>query len=331
MTTLRAMMVACGFGLSVWVSSPRVARAEPTQADLQMARDLFGKAEKDEEAKDWSAALEKLRRAYAVKSTAGLRFHIAVCEENLGQLVDALHDYEAAEELAKADKTEKGKQVLAVIAEPLLAIRARVPHLKLTLPADVTDGEITLDGKKLPKEEAANAVALEPGPHRVEASAPGRTPFATTMTLKEREVTSLEIKLPPIAVAAPVAPTPAGGAGTGNAVMPPDEARKTRSRTGAILVTGGAVVLAVGGLGAFLLADSAQGDARAECARTGACDGAKSTVRVWDTVALGAWIGAAAAAGYAIILWSKPSHDDHAASPARVRVGAGSLHLEGSF
>jgi hypothetical protein len=327
-TTLRAMLVACGLGLCVSVATPRVAHADPTQAELQMARDLFGKAEKDEEAKDWSAALEKLRRAYAIKSTAGLRFHIAVCEENLGQLVDALHDYEAAEELAKADKTEKGKQVLAVIAEPLLAIRARVPHLKLTLPADVTDGEITLDGKKLPKEEAVNAVVLEPGQHRVEASAPGRTPFATTMTLKEHEVTSLEIKLPPIAVA-PVAPAPVGGAG--NAVMPPDEARKTRSRTGAILVTGGAVVLAVGGLGAYLLADSAQSDARADCARTGACNGAKSTVRVWDTVALGAWIGAAAAAGYAVILWSKPSHDDRAASPARVRVGAGSLHLEGSF
>ncbi len=329
MTTLRATLIACGLGLGVWASSPRVAHADPTQADLQMAKDLFGKAEKDEEAKDWSAALEKLRRAYAIKSTAGLRFHIAVCEENLGQLVDALHDYEAAEDLAKADKTDKGKQVLTVIAEPLLAIRARVPHLKLTLPADVTDGEITLDGKKLPQEEAGHAVALEPGPHRVEATAPGRTPFATTMTLKEHEVTSLEIKMPPTVVAAPVAPAATGGAGT--AVMPPDETRKTRSRTDAVLVTGGAIVLAVGGLGAFLLADGAQSDARAECARTNACDGAKSTVRVWDTVALGAWIGAAAAAGYAIILWSKPSHDDRAASPARVRIGAGSLHLEGSF
>jgi hypothetical protein len=292
-----------------------------------MARDLFGKAEKDEEAKDWSAALEKLRRAIAIKSTAGLRFHIAVCEENLGQLVDALHDYEAAEELAKADKTDKGKQVLAVIAEPLLAIRARVPRLKLTLPADATDGEITLDGKKLAKEDAANAVPLEPGPHKIEATAPGRTPFATTLLLKEREVTSLEIKLPPIVAAPPAAPA----ASPAEATMPPVEERKTRSRTGAIVFTGGAVVLAAGGLGAFLLADGAQSDAREQCAGGKACDGAKSTVRVWDTVALGAWIGAAAAAGYAIILWSKPSHDDRAAAPARVRVGAGSLHLEGTF
>jgi hypothetical protein len=331
MKSLRAILVACGLGVSVMVAAPGVALAEPTQAELQMARDLFAKAEKDEEAKDWSAALEKLRRASAVKTTAGLRFHIAACEENLGQLVDALHDYEAAEELAKADKTEKGKQIVAVIAEPLLAIRARVPRLRLTLPADAIDGEIALDGKKLAKEEAANGVPLEPGPHKVEATAPGRTPFATTLTLKEREVTSLEIRLPPIAPAPAAVPAGPKGADAGAATMPPAEERTTRSHTGAVLVTGGAVVLAVGGLGAFLLAGGAQSDARDECARGGTCDGARTTVRAWDAVSLGSWIAAAAAAGYAVVLWSKPSHDDRAASPARLRVGAGSLHVEGSF
>lgn len=330
MTAMRAMLVACGLGVTLLLTPLGARAAEPSSADLQAARDLFAKAEHDEEAKNWSAALEKLRRAVAIKTTAGLRFHIATCEENLGQLVEALHDFEAAEDLAKADKTEKGKQMLTALADPLLAIRARVPHLKVTLPTDAADASVAVDGKPLSTDETGTTLALAPGTHRIEATAAGRAPFAATLILKEHESSSLEITLPTL-------PPPAarsasgGGDALGAVTMPPAEARKTRSRTGATVVTGGAVVLAAGGLGAFLLASGAQSDGRDACARTGACDSGRATVRAWDTIALGAWIAAAAATGYAIVLWSKPSHDERATTRARLRVGAASVDFEGAF
>ena len=87
------------------------ARADPTPGELAAARELFARAEKDEDAGRWAEALDKVRRASSVKMTAGLRFHIALCEEKLGQLVAALADYTAAEEAyaLAAESAPEGK------------------------------------------------------------------------------------------------------------------------------------------------------------------------------------------------------------------------------
>ncbi len=58
----------------------------------------------------------KIRRAGAVKLTPGLRFHIALCEERLGQLVAALDGYAAAQVAARA---EDNHEVLDLVAEPI--------------------------------------------------------------------------------------------------------------------------------------------------------------------------------------------------------------------
>jgi hypothetical protein len=75
------------FGLLLAPTTSRAA--EPTKTELAAARDLFARAERDEDGGRWGDALDKLRRASSVKMTPGIRFHIALCEENLGQLVAA--------------------------------------------------------------------------------------------------------------------------------------------------------------------------------------------------------------------------------------------------
>src|SRR5690349_2844775 len=102
------------------------AQAQPTAAELQQARELFSQAEKDERAGEWTAALEKLRRVAQIKTTPGIRFHTALCEERLDQLVSALEDYARAETQANA---EHNTEVLAALKEPLASLRARIPRL----------------------------------------------------------------------------------------------------------------------------------------------------------------------------------------------------------
>src|SRR5271156_1025964 len=140
----RARGVLLGLALA---SAPIAAIAvEPSKTELAAARDLFSRAERDEDAGRWTDALDKLRRAGTVKMTPGIRFHIALCEEKLGQLVAALADYAAADAAARS---EGNKDVLDAIGDPLAALRARVPTITITLAADARGMEVTLDGLPL--------------------------------------------------------------------------------------------------------------------------------------------------------------------------------------
>ncbi len=88
---MRGRCVGLVFAFMVALAAGR-AHADPSPGEIQAARDLFAKAEQDEDAGNWSAALDKLRRAASVKMTPGIRYHVGLCEEKLGQIAAALND-----------------------------------------------------------------------------------------------------------------------------------------------------------------------------------------------------------------------------------------------
>ncbi|MEO6420463.1 MAG: hypothetical protein ABIP39_13690 [Polyangiaceae bacterium] len=300
--------------VSVAVLPARQAAAEPTAKELAVAREAFARAEKEEEHESWAAALEDLRKVAAVKMTAGVRFHIANCEAGLGQDIAALDDYLGAEKLARE---EHNKDVVDASAEPIAALRAKIPTVVIRVPSDVTDAQITLDAKPLESARWGTSIPLEPGTHRIEARAPGRTPYSTSLTVKDREANVLEVRL----TIAPPAPVAAARP----LVAPPPEEEKSSGHTAAIIATGGAVLLAGAGIGAFLVAGGKQSDAQSTCATSMNCTDAKSPVQLWDGVALGAWAGAAVVGTVAVILWLRPS------SSTRIVAGPSTLRLEGKF
>ena len=96
---------------------------QPSPADLQAARELFAKAEKDEDARNWESALDKLQKAGAVKMTPGIRVHMARCEENLARLTQAADDYIAAMTQARA---ENNTEVFNMSLDALVQLRPRL-------------------------------------------------------------------------------------------------------------------------------------------------------------------------------------------------------------
>jgi hypothetical protein len=311
--------------LVAWLAYAPVARAaDPTPGELLAARELFAKAEKDEDAGRWPAALEKLRRAASVKMTPGLRFHIALCEEKLGQLASALNDYATSESLAR---DAGNREVLDVVAEPLAALRARIPTLTVNVPANVKGAEVTLDGAPLPSGLWSTAIPVDIGPHAVQAKATERAGFSASVTLAEREAKVIEVNFPAPAAAQPAVPAPAVAAPTAQATAA--EEPEKGSRLSAVLATAGAVVLAGGGVASFLVADGKQSDARSACATQVTCDDRKGPVRTFDWLALGAWVGAAALGTVAIVLWASPGSGRERTSG--VQIGPGSLGLWGRF
>jgi tetratricopeptide (TPR) repeat protein len=296
-----------------------VARAQPTPGEVQAARELFTKAEADEDAGKWADALDKLKRATSVKPTPGLRFHIALCEEKLGQLVAALADYTAADQMAH---DQNNKDVIDAVAEPLKTLRIRVPTLTIEVAA-AQGSQIELDGKPIAQGLYGVGMPVEPGTHKVTARAPGKHLFSTQVILHEREADTATVKW------TDVAPLPTLNDGHDNQPEKPVETKSGPVKVGAIVATASSAVLLALGIGAFVASDGAHGDLAAQCPLLTNCDDLRNKVRAWDWVALGSWIGAAGVAVVAIVLWAKPSSPQ--ASSARIELRPGGLVLSGSF
>lgn len=307
--------------MTLGVSAPCAAREPtPTAAELAQARDLFSKAERDERAHDWSAALEKLNRAGAIKMTPGIRFHIALCHENTGALLEALADYEAAALQAVAENVT---EVADAVREPLSDLRSRVPSLTLTIVNAPAQGVVvTIDDHELTAAQLASPIRLMPGTHRIVTKRidNGHT-FQKELELHERDVFALDLKLPnePSARGGEASPAPAAGI-AGDRVEPPKESGG-KGHAVAIATTAGALVLLGAGTLSFVLAGSAQDDLRT-CAVSGAdCTDKKQPVRTWDALALAGWASGAALGAVSIYFWLKPGRNADAASTRVDRLG----------
>ncbi len=192
----------------VAASSP-VRAAEPSSeisADaLKRAREQFGQALALQTAGDWAGALALLKDVAAVKATPQVRFNIALCEEKLGRLVAALGDYELAAADARAEHAE---QVAEEVEGRLELLRQRIPKLTVKRGAGAEAAIIAVDGVSVGDQVIGTPMPTDPGPHTVEAKAPGFKPFRTSVRVAEQQSETVEITLeaepPPPAVVAPV-------------------------------------------------------------------------------------------------------------------------------
>jgi hypothetical protein len=296
--------------------------AGPTAADLKAARDLFMAAEKDEDAGRWADALDKLERVGAVRRTPGVRYHTALCEEQLGHLKAAIEDYKGASAQAH---DENATDVLRSVDKRLADASERIPHITVVVAPSAPDATVLLDAQPV---TPGTAVAVDAGEHKIEARAAGRVPAERTVTVVERDAISVQLPLDPIASPAPVVVAPPASSQGPSTPSP----QAQRDRAVAIASTVAAVVLAGGGVAAYLVAGNKRSDGKAACAQAltedaAACDPERNAVRTWDWIAVGAWAGAAVVATVATVGFVHLGHDGE----ARVAVGPTSVALRGTF
>jgi len=222
--------------------------------ELKKARAQFQQATELERAGNWTAALHAFREVGQVRMTPQVRFHIAVCEENLGRLVAALGGYELA--LSDADKV--APDFKSEVEENVTKLRARIPKLVIDRGEGASAAAIELDGVAVGDSSIGVEVPLDPGPHAVTAKAPNRKPFESTVTLKEEETTRLELKLEEIPQE--TQPTP------GVAGAPPPE--KPPSKVVPFVIGGVGVVSLVGSGVLFGLRQSTLSELEAACSNS---------------------------------------------------------------
>ena len=241
-----------------WLSSlPIVCALLASQApvfaqdvtELKRARAQFQQATELERAGNWTAALQAFREVGQVRMTPQVRFHIAVCEENLGRLVAALGGYELA--LSDADKV--GPDFEAEVEANVTKLRARIPKLVIERGEGASAAAIELDGVALGDSSIGVEVPLDPGPHAVTAKAPNRKPFESTVTLKEEETIRLELELEEI---------PQEQAPLGLAAAPPE---KPASKVVPFVIGGVGVATLIGSGVLFGLRQSALSELEDAC------------------------------------------------------------------
>ncbi|MGH7435762.1 MAG: hypothetical protein ACRENE_08810, partial [Polyangiaceae bacterium] len=163
------------------IAAPAAPGAHASQ-ELQAARELFRSAEADEDAGRWDAALDKLHRVLATRDTAGVRYHVALCEEHLGRLASAEAEYAVAETSARA---EQARDVLALVGRKRADLAPRVPHVTVRILPDRAAADVSIDGIGA---RAGDPTPVNPGTHEVVAVPDdGRSPSKTTFAIGEGE------------------------------------------------------------------------------------------------------------------------------------------------
>ena len=258
-----ALVVALGAAINAPILAlPSRALAADETAK---ARTLFQNGVQLEAGGNYSAALSKFQEVAQVKRTPSVIFHVAFCQEKLGQLVEALGGYRIAAHDAADDP--KLAKVASTAQDAVTALEKRIPTLVVKRAKGAELAKVSLDGIEI-SGMIGKPNQVDPGAHVVEATASGKEPFKEVVQIAESEAKSLDIvmKDKPGAV---TAPHPSGSSSS-EAPPPPTSSATPDAPPGR-----SAVPYVVGGVGLaslvvsgvfFLMRNGAKSDLDAMCA-----------------------------------------------------------------
>ncbi|MGZ3418451.1 MAG: hypothetical protein ACXVEF_42355 [Polyangiales bacterium] len=299
-------------------------RAEPSAAEIAAARELFDEGLALEQKGDWQGALDRFRKVAGVKMTPQVRFHIALCLENLGKLVDALVEFERAKSDAAADPTA---QLVATTAQKhVVDLKERVPRVIVKVPAGTENVAVTIDGTPVSSALLGSAIPLDPGKHQLVVTANKQPSFTKDVELVEHgKTTTIEVTFAPAAKVEKPPPPP-------KEEPPKEEPTEGSHGPGALpWIFGGIGVAALAGGGIFYgLRQSTISDLEGACGpdRNQCPEDKKSTYdrgKTYTTVGnilLG--VGVVGVATAVVILVASPSKSgDKKSASAAVTLGGG--------
>jgi len=249
--------------------APMSAYAEATTPAVEAARKKFEKAVDLEKAGDFKGALAVLREVAAVKATPEVHFHLGVCLEKLGRLVEARAEY--VEARTKAETKDDGVVLTQKANDRVADLDARIPKIAITVPEDVLNAKVSVDNAAPVSLLVNPVIALDPGTHKLTVTASGRRAYSRTVLVKERDaVFNMTVEMPVEEVDEPPPPAP-------KTVAAPPRPRDVEARSSPYpYVFGGIGLVALGAAGVLYAMrgstirelDDACGPARDRCPRS---------------------------------------------------------------
>ncbi len=182
-------------------TQPALAQSAAPAARAQ-AVELFDSATSLFEAKRYAEACPKFAESYRLEPQLGVALHLADCLEHNGQFASAYAAFRDASELA----AKKGDERQQLADEHAAVLKPKLSRLTINIPdaARLPGLNIGRDGIALAPAAWGTPIAVDPGEHHLIASAPGRKPWETTLTVPaEAGLQTIDI---PILEAAPPEP-----------------------------------------------------------------------------------------------------------------------------
>lgn len=303
-------------------AAPAPGPGEPTEKELQDARELFQEAFKDEQEKRYEVALEKFRRVAQVKESAQVRYRIASVLEAMARLIESRDAYRACAAM-KPSLPPKDQAVADACAEKALAVDKKVPKIVVTVSGESppADARVTVDGKPVP---TGRPVEQDPGEHTVQGTATGMKPFEQKVTLPDNGSQ----------IPATVAFEPAGQP----IIEDPDKDKKKGGgkALGWVALVGGGVLM-ITGVGLIVAREGVIDDINQLCPNPNACnpvnEGAvrdkQDTANLYMPLGIGLTAVGAVAAGFGVYtLFIKkndttnaPQQPSQATATSRIQLG----------
>lgn len=321
--------------LSLWVVP---AWAQTGGGNRAAAEALFNEGRALMAKNAFSQACPKFEASEQLDPGLGTLLNLAECYEKLGKTASAWAEYREAIPLARASGS-KIREDLAT--ERAQALEARLSTLTIRAMGNKDSAalEIRRDGVPVQAAELGSAIPVDPGPHTVEASAPGKKKWTSTLQVVA-DATKLAVEVPALAPDAAASSSP--GAAPGGSPVPEPTPSDTGSATAhpgsgqrtVALVLGAAGVVGVG-LGTVfgLQARSDWSEAKSHCPSYPYCDDRgvelHSSAASKATLSTVAFIAGGAALAVGTVLWF--SADSGKKERVAFGVGPGAAFLRGRF
>jgi hypothetical protein len=307
-------------GGSLLVASAPAA-ASPAEADRAMAQSLFEDGRRLMAAGDFASACPKLSESQALDPSGGTLLNLALCHEKEGRLATAWSDFKEALSVARRDnRTDR----FDVAREHLATLEPQVPWLTIRVAHAKPEQQVLLDDGAVRAAAWGTPIAVDPGPHQLESSAPGHTAWNGPLDLvaAERKV----VVIPELA-----ADTGSGPAQrrTAEEAKTPDAGAEHSNALGWVVLGTGVVALGVGSyFGVSAL--STQKDVEKECPTSQTCSskgiglGHDAQAAAWaSNIGIGVGIVGVVVGGYLLLTAPSSGKPDTArAAPGPLRVSA---------
>jgi hypothetical protein len=191
--------------------SARRAAADASAQDQAVAQSLYDEARKLAAAGKFADACPKLEESQRLDPTPVTEFYLADCYERSGRSASAWTTFL---DLAASEHKTGGRKAAdreRVARERARALESRLSQLVIEVPSAArrTGLVVMRDGAVVREGQWGAPVAVDPGKHTIEASAPGKKTWNATEDVQGPGTTTVRVEaladLPPPPVAAPPA------------------------------------------------------------------------------------------------------------------------------
>ena len=191
------------------VALPHLAlAANPPKADPAAAQVLFYEARTLMQQNRFAEACPKLEESMRLDAGLGTQFNLADCNEHIGKITSAWAGFlEVAAGSKAANQLDREK----VARKRAQALETRLPKLVVEVVGAPAGLEVKRDGIVIGSAAWGSPIPVDPGTHKLSATAPGKGTWETTIATTEGK--TAHVTIPRDLPAAPVAAAPPAGIG----------------------------------------------------------------------------------------------------------------------